>query len=101
MPAVPYEKFIKDITAEINYAREKKGETNPIKQDLVREVLRAMPSGFIDMDEGDWVKTPLGVFRVTRRKTRPVRVPNSTEVAEVPPALVVKLRPGGKLRHEI
>jgi len=106
MPSQSYKKFIADIVGEINYAREQKAnktgkKPKRISLKLVREVLQAIPSAFQDLEEGDRVKTPMGVFRMTRRKSRLVRIPNSEEYAEVPSALVVKLRPGKQLRFEL
>lgn len=65
----------------------------------VRQVLSALPEVLVSMEEGDQVRTPMGVFRQYLRKGRVVNLPGSTTPAEVAETLVVKLKPGSRLRR--
>ena len=66
----------------------------------VKKVLFALPDGLAALEEGDKVRTPLGVFRMTKRAPRKVLPPGSTEPVEVEAELVVKLRAGTRLRRQ-
>ena len=69
--------------------------------ETVKAVLFTLPDALLDLREGDHVRTPMGVFRRTRRKPRTVKIPSTQEAALVPEELVVRLRPGNRLRHRI
>jgi len=66
----------------------------------VKTDLLALPEGLMALEEGDKVRTPLGVFRMTKRAPRKVVPPGSQETVEVGAELVVKLRAGTRLRGE-
>ena len=67
----------------------------------VRTVLAAIPDILVSLDEGEKVRTPLGVFRMTQRKGRQVTIPTSDEKVAIGPEMVVKLKSGSKLRREV
>lgn len=69
--------------------------------EVVRDLLFAVPDILISLGEGEQVRTPFGVFRMTQRKARAVTIPTSTETLEVPAEMVVKLRPGIRLRRRL
>lgn len=66
----------------------------------VRDVLFSLPDILIALDEGEQVRMPFGVFRMTHRKARTVTIPTSVDEVRVPSELVVKLRPGSRLRRK-
>lgn len=65
----------------------------------VREVLFALPDALVLLNQGEMVRTPLGVFRMMVRRGRLVTppMPGARPVA-IPPEGVIKLRPGSRLR---
>lgn len=71
-----------------------------LHSDVVKRVLVRLPEVLMDLPDGDEVRTPLGVFRMTRRKSRPIKCPDGTTQAIVPEVVVVKLKPGVNLRSE-
>lgn len=66
----------------------------------VRDVLFSLPDILITLDEDDKVRMPFGSFRMTRRQARSVTVPTSDEVVDIPAEMVVKLKPGSRLRRK-
>tara|TARA_Y100000310_G_scaffold332468_1_gene408113 strand:- start:3396 stop:3665 length:270 start_codon:yes stop_codon:yes gene_type:complete len=66
----------------------------------VRDVLFSLPDILITLEEDDKVRMPFGSFRMTRRQARSVTVPTSEEVVEIPAEMVVKLKPGSRLRRK-
>lgn len=83
-----YDELVKDIA-------ESTGQT----QAAVRAVLFAFPDALIQLDPGEEVRTPLGVFRMTIRQRRAVTLPDQRTMAEIPEAWIAKLKPGIKLRR--
>ena len=69
-----------------------------VSEEAVRKVLFSIPDALIGMEEKDMVRTPLGVFRMTKRSSRTVKPPKSAEPVVVPEEMVVKLRAGSRLR---
>lgn len=65
----------------------------------VREILFSLPEILIGLSAGEKVRMPFGVFRMTRRIARKVRIPTSGEEIEVPAEMVVKMRAGARLRR--
>ena len=65
----------------------------------VREVLFALPDALVLLKEKEQVRLPFGVFRMTRRKARSVTIPTSDIEVDVPSLMVVKLKPGSRLRR--
>lgn len=63
----------------------------------VKKVLMEVPDALLVMDEGDHVRTPLGVFRMTRRKKRNIKLPDGP-LAEVGSMLVVRLKSGSRIK---
>ena len=70
-------------------------------EEAVRNVLFALPDVLISMDEKDVVRTPMGVFRMTKRASRKVKPPKGTEAVTIPEEMVVKLRAGKRLRKPV
>ena len=66
----------------------------------VRDVLFSLPDILITMADEDKVRMPFGSFRMTRRAARSVTVPTSDEVVDIPAEMVVKLKPGSRLRRK-
>lgn len=64
----------------------------------VRAVLSALPDTLIELEEGEQVRMPFGVFRMTKRKERAVMTPTSGEKLDIPAEMVVKFRAGTRLR---
>jgi nucleoid DNA-binding protein len=71
-----------------------------LKPKDVRSVLFALPDILIGLGEGEQVRVPFGVFRMTKRKERTVTIPTSDEAVDVPSEMVVKFRAGTRLRHK-
>ena len=69
-----------------------------LTEEAVKDVLFALPDALIYFEEGKSCRTPLGMFRMTRRKGRRVNLPGTDEMATIEPILTVKLRPGPRLR---
>jgi nucleoid DNA-binding protein len=68
--------------------------------EVVRKVLFHLPDTLLQMEEGDDVRTPLGVFRMTSSKARTITLPDQQSTAVVPAKTVVKLRSGSRLQIE-
>lgn len=65
----------------------------------VAAVMKAFPVVLAELDPGVCVRTPLGTFKCVERKRRVIVTPDGTE-STVRPGLIVRLRPGSKLRLE-
>jgi len=72
-------------------------ERTQVKPGIVKQVLGAVPDALLEMSEGEHVRTPLGTFRMTRREKREIKLPDGP-VAEVDPMLVVRLKPGHRIK---
>lgn len=66
----------------------------------VRSVLHHLPEVLMHLEVQEQVRTPLGTFVKKAGTRRVIRMPDQIQMAEVPAKVVVKLRPGGKLRLE-
>lgn len=84
-----YEKFVSKVAAQAG-----------VSQEAVRDVLYVLPDVLIELDDGEEVRTHLGVFRMTRRKARTVTLPDRKRTAQVPEAQIVKLRSGTRLYRD-
>jgi len=69
--------------------------------ETAKDVLFALPDALLTMEEGDSVRTQLGVVRMARRKGRTVMVPGTDQTAEVTEHLEVRLRPGVRLKKDL
>ena len=67
----------------------------------VRDVLFSLPDILITLTEDERVRVPFGSFRMTKRLARSVKIPTSDEIVEVPEEMVVKMRPGDRLRRKV
>lgn len=69
---------------------------------LVKAILREFPHVLKDLlQEGDSILTPLGSMRAVRRKTRKVMPPDKSAPIEVPEKIIIKLKPGKRLRRNV
>lgn len=68
--------------------------------EIIRKVLFHLPDSLLQMDVGDAVRTPLGVFRMNESKPRPILLPDQQTKAVVPGKTTVKLRSGSRLKLE-
>ena len=74
--------------------------TTGITHDRVRAALDALPSALLLLHRDEKVRTPLGVFTMLETRTREILLPSQDRTVQVAPKLVVKLRPGVRLRKE-
>lgn len=65
---------------------------------IVREVLGAVPDGLLALKEEESVRTPLGVFRMVRKKSRKIRLPGSDQMGEVRERLQIRMTAGKRLK---
>ena len=75
-------------------------ERTGLHTEVVRRVLFHLPDSLIQMDVGDVVRTPLGVFRMTQTEQRKILLPDQESIANVPSKTTVKLRSGSRLKLE-
>lgn len=66
----------------------------------VRAILAEIPDALMEMDEGEFVRTPLGVFRMVRKVARLVNLPGSEKRAVVKERFQVRLDPGTGLKRD-
>ena len=74
--------------------------SSEVDPDTVRAVLFSLPDGLQALPIGDKVRTPLGVFRMTKRAPRKVTAPGKKHPVKVGAELVVKLHAGTRLRRD-
>lgn len=65
----------------------------------IRKVMFFLPDVLVRMQKGDILRTSLGVFRVTHKKSRLVSPPGRDQAFPVTEEMVVKLRSGNRLRR--
>jgi len=68
-----------------------------IDPETARGVLDALPQAIMSCAEGEKVRTPLGTFKVIRRRPKKVRLPSGKWTVAVE-RVQARLRPGSKLR---
>lgn len=68
-----------------------------VDEDSVRKVLRYFPEVVMECDEGEQVKTHLGVIKIVRRKRKRVKDPQGRWTFS-PERLQARLRPGKQLQ---
>lgn len=71
-----------------------------LHSDVVKKVLFHLPDVLRELTLGGAVRTPLGVFRMTQRKARPITLPDGATLAVVTERTVVKLKSGARLTAE-
>ena len=81
-----YRKLVERITA-----------VTRVSEDSVRRVLQALPDVIMECVEDEHVKTPLGVFRVVRRKRKRVKDPQGRWTFS-PERLEARVRPGKRMQ---
>lgn len=64
---------------------------------LVRLVFDAIPDGLTDLEPGDQVRTPLGVFRMVQVTKKRTRLFGKNEWSDGHERIFVRLRPGIKM----
>ena len=69
-----------------------------ITEDDVRQVLHLLPDGIMRCAEDEQVKTPMGVFRIVRRKRKRVKDPTG-QWTHSPERLQARIRPGKRLQR--
>lgn len=74
--------------------------TAGISEDDVRKVLLKFPDVIMECEEGDQVKTYLGVFRIVRRKRKRVKDPQGRWTYSKE-RLYARIRPGKKLQRDL
>jgi len=74
-----------------------------ITEENIRAVLFSLPDALISLEEGDFVRTPLGVFRTHRTKARVVVPPKRgpEDGVFVPSVLKIRLKSGVRLSKKI
>lgn len=65
----------------------------------VRKVLAALPEVVMECQEGEQVRTPLGAFKIVRRRLKRVRSPGGTWAC-APERVQARIRPGKRLQRE-
>jgi len=69
-----------------------------LHSDVVKKVLYRLPDALLELPVGDDVRTPLGVFRMTKRHERPITLPDGETQAVVAQRTAVKLKAGARLQ---
>lgn len=86
----------------MRYAKllERVAELAGVDAEVVRRVLHVLPDAIMELDEGDNVRTQLGVFRLLRERPRRTKDPQGrwTWSRE---RLVARIRPGERLRRTV
>jgi nucleoid DNA-binding protein len=72
-----------------------------VPEHTVRKVLSGFPETLMTLRENEQVRTPLGTFRKDRRPEMQSLAPGQKERVKVPPAMIVRLRPGRHLKANI
>jgi len=68
--------------------------------EVVRRVLFHLPDAMLQLEPGESVRTPLGVFRMMQSQSRGITLPDQKTEATVPAKTVVKLKSGSRLKIE-
>lgn len=68
-----------------------------VPEEAVRDVLQALPDVIMECEEGEQVKTHMGVIKIVRRKRKRVKDP-SGQWTYSPERLQARLRPGKRLQ---
>lgn len=80
----------------VTHLSEQTGHARPV----IKTILDALPEALLRLDEGDHVRTPLGVFRMSKRNSRDIKLPDGGGLAQVNERLVVRLKPGFRLQQD-
>jgi nucleoid DNA-binding protein len=64
----------------------------------IRKVLSALPEAVMECSEGEQVRTPLGTFKIVRRRFKRVRSPTG-EWTSAPERVQARIRPGRRLQR--
>jgi len=89
MPYWPYKHLVNEIAK----------RTGLLKRDI-RTIMEALPDALLEIPLGAWVKTPMGVFRPHYTKPRTSVLPDGETEVPVKEKIVVRLKPGFRLRRE-
>ena len=71
-----------------------------LHSDVVKKVLYYFPEVLQGLSVDESVRTPLGVFRMTKRDARPIKLPNGTSHAVVQEKVVVRLKSGAQMEKK-
>jgi hypothetical protein len=66
----------------------------------VRRVLNVLPDAVMECKENDQVRTPLGVFKIVRRRRKRVRCPSGSW-SHAPERIQARIRPGKRLQRQV
>ena len=72
-------------------------ELSGLHTEVVRRVLFFLPDALMEMEVGETVRTPLGVFRMAQTHSRPITLPDRKSTAVVSAKIVARLKPGMRL----
>ena len=72
-----------------------------LSSDIVKKVLFHLPDALLQLGLGNKVRTPLGIFRMVKHQGRKVMLPDQSREAVVPDKVMVKLRPGSRIKFEV
>ncbi len=93
-----------------NQLIERVSQLSTVHPIIVRKVLYSLADALVSLTLGEQVRTPLGAFRMTQRKSRTVTVPQQKQEGEapkpektaaVPAQFVVKMRASSRLRKPV
>ena len=82
----------KELVADI---AKRSGQPVPI----VKAVLAVTPDALLQLDDGELVRTPLGTFRMTKRNSRRIKLPDGP-IASVGEKCVVRLKSGNRIKRD-
>lgn len=71
-----------------------------LSEEDVRKVLSSLPDVVMECAEGEQVQTPLGAFKIVRRRRKRIRGLDGSWVY-APERLQARIRPGKKLQREV
>jgi len=69
-------------------------------EEVIRTVMEAAPDVLLYLQEGENVRTPMGVFTMRRRKEKNAKHPRSKKWITIPEKLHVQLRSGKRLTKD-
>jgi nucleoid DNA-binding protein len=71
-----------------------------LSEEDIRKVLSSLPNVVMECGEGEQVQTPLGAFKIVRRRRKRIRGLNGDWVF-APERLQARIRPGKKLQRDV
>ena len=68
-------------------------EESQVPVEDIKRVFDATPDVLLQLRESEWVRTPLGIFKMKRRKQKRIKLPLTGEWTYAPEQLRIKLQP--------